>query len=262
MSKKRVEWNVLLKSSNLLTLEEHDLVPKVILNGTLTLDELIARLTASRACPLNAETLRHAAATLASGIEEYLVGGYAVSTPLGTLTPSVTGTWSTDRLQPEERRRNQATVRFTSSPRLQKALANPLFHELGMGSFRRLDIYSVEDIASHTRGERLTPGGVITLRGRFLLMNGDLPQRGLYLLDADSRAEVCHLRPEQFILNTRGRIIVQLPAQLPPGEYLLRVVSQCTTSPRPMKQPAECVCETRFRVAADDGASETSASAV
>lgn len=251
MSKKRVEWNVTLRKSNYLMHEEHDLVPKIVLNGTLSLDDIIDRLTGEQACPMDAETLRHAAALLARGAEKYLVEGYAVGTPLGTLTPSVTGTWSTDRLQPEERGRNQATVRYSPSPRLKRALANPLFHESGKGAYRRVDISSVEDTASRTSGERLTPGHNIIVRGQFLLMNGDLPERGLYLLEADTGAEVCHLKPESFALNTRGRIVVQLPDDLPPGEYLLRVVSQCTTNPQPMKQAAECVWGTRLAVAGE-----------
>lgn len=248
MRKKRVEWNVALRKSNYLAHEEHDWVAKVILNGTLTLEELIARLTREQSCPLSAETLQHAAALLADGIEDYLMEGYAVSTPLGTLTPSVTGIWGTDRLQPEERGRNRATVRYALSPRLKRSLANPLFHEAGMGALRRLAIYSLSDKASGTQNERLTPGRTIEVIGEFLLMNGDLPQRGLYLLDADSSAEVLHLKPEEFVVNTRRRIIAQLPDGLPQGEYLLRVVSQCTTNPHPMKQAAEYVWGTRLRV--------------
>lgn len=69
-----------------------------------------------------------------------------------------------------------------------------------------------------------------------------------FLLDADSGAEVLHLKPEEFVVNTRRRIIAQLPDDLPQGEYLLRVVSQCTTNPRPMKQAAEYAWRTRLRV--------------
>lgn len=237
MSKKRVEWRVRLEPSNLSPIKE-ELMPKVILTRTWTLEEVITRISTNYACPVHIETLRFAASMLMDEMKECLIEGGAVSTPLGTFTPSVTGTWSTNRIMPEERERNAATVRYSPSGQLKKALANPLFHETS-GTGLRLSIYSVTDSATHLENQRLTPGRVATLKGNRLLMNGDLPQRGLYLLDAETGAEACHISPEEMVLNTRGRILFQVPNDLPPGRYCLKVVSQCTTSPRPMKHADE-----------------------
>jgi DNA-binding domain/Domain of unknown function (DUF4469) with IG-like fold len=223
MSKRRVEWNVRLKQSNYLQ-SKGKLVPQVLLARTWTLDEIVTRITTSGGCALNAETLRCAAGLLLNEMEDCLLEGSAVSTSLGTLTPSVTGTWSTiDRLQPEVRQQNTATVRYTLSPQMKKALANPLFHEASGTGFR-LSIYSVQDTASRTEDECLTPGRTIILRGHM------------------------HITPSELVLNTRGRIIAQVPDDLPPGEYLIRIVSQCTTSPQPMKQAAEYITQTPLRL--------------
>ena len=67
-------------------------------------------------------------------------------------------------------------------------------------------------------------------------MNGDLPEPGVYLLRADTMDVACHLTPDTFALCTRGRIALQLPADLAPGQYRLKVVSQCSTSPKPLKK--------------------------
>lgn len=223
-------------------------MPKVILTRTWTLDEVITRISTHRSCPLHVETLRFAASMLMDEMEECLLEGGAVSTPLGTLTPSVTGTWSTNRILPEERERNAATVRYSLSTQLKKALVNPLFHETN-GTGLRLAIYSVTDSATRTENQHLTPGYVATLKGNRLLMNGDLPQRGVYLVDAETGIDVCHIRPEELVSNTRGRILFQVPRNLPPGKYHLRVASQCTTSPRPMKQADEYTMPTILTVA-------------
>ena len=103
---------------------------------------------------------------------------------------------------------------------------------------RRVVINCVEDKGSETINERLTPGNAIIIQGDLLLMNGDLPERGLYYLNAETGATVCHIPAEQLSINTRSEIITIVPKDLPAGRYRLRIVSQCTTSPRPMKQAA------------------------
>lgn len=238
MNKKRAEWKVRLQRSNLTSIKD-EFVPQVLLARTWTMDELIARIT-DNGSALNPETLRCAAAMLMNEIEDCLIEGSAVSTPLGTFSPALNGTWSTDRTLPEERARNTASVRYQPSRKLKNALANPLLTAVNGAGFA-LSIFSVYDHATATENQCLTPGKAFTLRGHMLLMNGDLPQRGVYLVDIQSGLDVCHIQPEDFILNTRGRIIAQLPAHIPGGEYLIRVLSQCTTSSRPMKTAAECL---------------------
>lgn len=245
MSKKRVEWAVRLKPSN-YNRNKGELIPQVVLTQTYTLEDVINRIVA-KGSGIHIETLRHAASLLTGEIEECLIEGSSVNTPLGIFTPAVTGSWGQDRIQPEERKQNTATVQYSLSKQLKEALSDPLFHETGGTGFR-LSIYSVHDHATHTENQAITPGRAFTLRGRMLLMNGDLPQRGLYLVHADTGKVECHIRPEDLALNTRGKIIAQWPAGLPAGKYLVRVVSQCTTSPAPLKEARECTTETPLLV--------------
>ena len=184
------------------------------------------------------DILRHAAGLLFDEMEDCLLEGSAIHTPLGSLTPSVTGVWgASNRLLPEVRQQNKAAVRYAMSPRLKKALSNPLFHEVSTLA-SRLDIFSVRDFYSQTENDRITPGQSISVKGNLLLMNGTSPRRGLYFVSAESGEEICHLQPESFAICTRSNIVALVPKDLPEGEYRLRVVSQCTTSPRPLKTPA------------------------
>ena len=235
--KQRVEWNVTLKRSNLTPIKDQ-LVPQVVLREQISMEQLIARIAAD-GCALAAETLQAAADIVMGSIVDNLVDGRAIVTPLGTFTPSVTGTWGTDRIDPDVRAQNRAMVNFAPSPRLRRALSNPLFHDIGPVARNVLRIFSVHDVTSGTDNERLTPGGMVKVQGMMLQMNGASPRRGFYLLHEDTGEEVCHIGLDRITADTRRRAFILLPADLPEGQYRLKVVSQCTTSNRPLKEPAE-----------------------
>lgn len=239
MKKKRTRWQVKLRRSNYNVHKENEFVAQVVLAGSYKLDDVIARITASGGNGLSRETLRDAAGQLMDGIIDCLMDGIAVNLPIGRLTPAVSGVWQTKRrFDSTVRAQNEAFINYSMSPRLRKALADPLLDEVSKSGGRRLYILGVEDINSKTKNERLTPGGMLIVHGSMLLMNGDLPERGLYYLNAETGATVCHIPAEQLSINTRSEIITIVPKDLPAGRYRLRIVSQCTTSPRPMKQAA------------------------
>lgn len=48
-------------------------------------------------------------------VEEYLLEGFSVTGELGTLTPTVTGLWDFDRIQPTARAKNKAEVGESST---------------------------------------------------------------------------------------------------------------------------------------------------
>ena len=212
---------------------------QVILAGSYRLDDVIERITASGGNGMSRETLRDAAGQLMDGIIDCLMDGIAVNLPIGRLTPAVSGVWQTRRRYDSTvRAENEAFINYTMSTRLRKALSDPLLDAVEKGGSRRLYILGVEDSNSKTQNEKLTPGGVLVVHGSMLLMNGDLPERGLYFLNAETGAIVRHLPAEQLSINTRSEIITIIPPDLPAGRYKLRIVSQCSTSPKPMKQAA------------------------
>ena len=240
MSKKRrAIWSVRMRKSNYTTTEGKD-VPVVVHPRTWTLEDIVAWMDVRHALPITKENLRMAVEMFMNEVEDLLLEGSIVNLPIGRLTPAVTGTWEyQQRFDKNVRAQNKAVVNYAMGPRLTRLLANPLLHDTQMGVFNRLYVTEVKDHASGTTNRRLTPGGIVSLRGRMLLMNGDDPRRGLYLLHAGTREVAAWLKPECFAVCTRTRIILQLPATLAPGTYLLKAVSQCTTNSTPLKQPAE-----------------------
>lgn len=251
MAKKKAKWKVTLKRSNYTGVTEGKLIPDVLLKATYTLDDLVDRITRGGGCGLTAETLRHAARLLMDKAEDCLLEGAAVSLPLGRLTPSVTGTWQDDgRHDPAVRAQNGATVRFVMSASLRRALADPQLEVAGRGARHRLMVYTVHDTATGTDNECLTPGRPVIVTGEMLLMNGSLDARGLYLHDAMTGEVMAHIRPEDLIVNTRRKMIAVVPAELPAGRYFMRVVSQCSTSPRPMREAVEFTLPVELECAA------------
>lgn len=213
-----------------------ELYPVVALRGTVDLEGVIDAVIAERS-ELRRETLRSVANQLMQKAGDLLMEGFAVSTPLGILTPSVTGMWNANRFSSEARAENKAVLSYTMSAGLKKAFANPLLHER-----KRPDagprIHRVINLATGAQDGSLTPGAFFRVSGRLLLMNGDLPERGLYLCDPDTGREAAFIPAKAFSMNSRSEIYARLPEEVPPGRYTLKVLSQCTTNPRPMKAAA------------------------
>ena len=241
MVKKRAEWNIKLVQSNYKLHTNGEMKPQVILKRTYNMEELIDRIRSRGGCALSRENLRHAAGLLMSEVEDCLLEGSAVILPVGRLAPGLTGMWEADRrYDAAVRATNEAVVNFSMSASLRRALANPLLTEIGVGGGRLLSLFDVTDRATGEKNSRLTPGGVAVVRGRMLLMNGELPERGVYLLDAESGEVAVHSPADEVLDSSRSQLMFLVPATLPAGRYRLRVVSQCTTNPRPMKEARAC----------------------
>lgn len=238
MRKKRPEWPVRLYPYHFK--EGQQLIPRVWVARTYDLEELIDAVADDR-CELGREALASAAKQLIRKTIELLVAGNAVSSPLGTLTPTVTGLWNFNRLSPDARAQNKASVSFSMGKELKKALENPLFRVEDRPKTGPC-VTSFRDMESGKTDEVLTPGKPVIIEGKLLLMNGDSPERGLYLLDEETRETRAFIPGDRFDLPGRSRIIVTMPADLAPGRYLLAVASQCTTNPRPLKQVAWGIC--------------------
>lgn len=237
MSVNRPKWKVKLRKSNYSQHTSRELVPQLKLNGHYSLDEVLQSIVKEGGCALDYDNLKHAAGLIMRKIEECLVAGISVSLPIGRLTPGVTGLWEASRRYDSNvRAQNEAVVRYAMTAHMRRAMANPLLEEIGQGGGRQLAIYNL--VWGFDGSDMLVtqPGAGMTITGDLLLMNGDLPERGVYLLEEATGAVAAHIRPEEMLVNTRKRIVLTLPRDLAAGTYLVRVVSQCTTSPRPLKE--------------------------
>lgn len=245
MGKKRAEWQVRLYSSNYK--DAKGTYARMVLRGNVSLDQLAERLE-ERTGVYRADSTRAIIGLMTDLVEEYLLEGFSVTGELGTLTPTVTGLWDFDRIQPTARAKNKAEVRFSTSARLKKQLKDPLFHqESNYRQGPRLD--PVLRFPQNEQWERvMEPDDIVVLTGDRLLMNGDDPSCGLYVIDAATSHVRAFFPREAIMLNTRGQIMVRLRGELPPGLYRFRVVSQCTTNSKPLKKPQVGESSTCYRI--------------
>lgn len=235
MGKKRVEWQVSLYPCN-VGKHKGKSYPRVKVKRTISLDGLIDAVMRDRS-ELRRETLKSVASQLLAKAEELLIEGHSLSTPLGILTPSVTGLWNSNRFSPEARNENKAIVNYTMSKELKEAFLNPYFkNEVRRPSVPH--IYKVRNLADGNTEGIVAPGAPILIEGKLLLMSGELPQRGLYLIRVADGEEAAFIPADKMLTNSRSHIFTYLPDDLPAGSYRLKVVSQCTTNPRPMKTAA------------------------
>lgn len=243
--KKRPVWYISLHSYNFGNRDEKH--PRVLLRGTLTLEDLVHELQKRIGGPRNEEYLYSISSMLMNVAEEALIEGFAINTPLGTLRPTVTGLWSPDRIQPQARHLNTAAVSYSMSKRLKTALADPLFYERTRRTTSGPVILETKDMGNHQSGGTLTPGSLLIVKGRQLLMNGDSPHRGVEIVDSVTKEAVMFIPASELQLNTRSSFILPVPSDLPEGEYLLAVTSQCCTKPTPLLSPVRRVYEQMLR---------------
>ena len=100
MKPNRVKWKVRLMRSNYKA-TEGQMIPRVHLYGSLSMNEVIDRIVQDGANTLARETMVHAVSAFFREVEDLIVEGYAVRTPIGNFTPGVTGTWNFERILPD-----------------------------------------------------------------------------------------------------------------------------------------------------------------
>lgn len=83
----------------------------------------------------------------------------------------------------------------------------------------------VEDIASETVNNILTPGGTVVLSGARLLFRPDDEKQGIFLLAAGEPV----MRMERILSAKGSQVVFVVPAGTPAGEYSLEVRTGRTT---------------------------------
>lgn len=242
---KRPEWSVSLKRSNLNEIEGWMPVPNLL--GTLKREEIAAEV--AERCFKRTPDIMALMDVIENVINDALTEGYAVQTSTGILTPSVTGLWDFDRIQPANRVKNKAVINFTMSKEMKERFANPLFHT-GMShrvSYPQISI--CRDHYTQSVNDLLTPGHVAFLEGRLMRFLPENPEHGVFLEDVATKERVVFIQAKKLPKASGQEIMVQLPPDLKPGSYRIGLVNQCTNSGRPTKQLRTARLEAVLRVA-------------
>lgn len=163
-------------------------------------------------------------------LEELLVSGANIRTELfnasvKTRGAAVNGQW--------DKEKNSLYIQFTQSSRLRKALSDSFVKVTGNG---RKAMVFVEGYDTYTqeKGFTATITQCFILRGRFIKLAGDHPDVGITLTASDGT--VTRIPANAIINNMHTTLSFLLPGELQPGEYVLTVTTQYSSS-RMLKRP-------------------------
>jgi hypothetical protein len=162
-----------------------------------------------------------------------LCDGFAVNTGYYSLHPNVGGTF--DRTtEGHDEGKHPVTFRFRTRAPL-RSLAEHI--EIQVEGLADVTGYIDEfiDVTTEAINEALTPGGMFSLSGHKIKVEGDNPEVGVYFVsaaDASQRVKVSGHLAE----NTAAKVIGMIPA-LTAGAYQLEIVTQYTHGGNQLKEP-------------------------
>jgi nucleoid DNA-binding protein len=184
---------------------------------------------------INRELLRAASQLFLDTLTSALLNGNVVNLPTFRASLSFRG--------PVEReewdcRRNTVVAQFTQGKALKELLSNDMDVEVIGEQPRRMKIAGVHD---HTTGQNngsVTPGGIVTVKGRFIAIVGHAEKDGVGITftDFDDRL-ICRLEPQRIVINQPSTLTFQLPDSLPVGVCQLNVITRCTDGSRMLLTP-------------------------
>jgi hypothetical protein len=220
-------WKVWLRL-NLLTKDvDNDYVAEVSTTGKNSIrNEDIARLIVESGSEIKYDTLLNILNQNDRIIREQLQQGHSVLTGVSHYSPRVLGSWigANAKYNPEV---NKLTVEMTPSAALRAALAEVGVEVLGVkdsGAY----IGMVTDAATGLTNGSITPGDDIIIEGAKMKIAPDGEDGlGVFYVSVATGEPVPTTR--RLTQNDPAKIIARVP-DLPPGEYILRIVTRFSNS--------------------------------
>jgi len=154
-------------------------------------------------------------------IADILSSGNTVTTPLFNTSFSISGVFegAMDSFDPSRHKLNINLTKGTMSRDAEKRVKLEKTNAVAPMPL----IQEVKDSISGSYNSKLTPGGVIELRGNTLKIDGDKPECGLWFVFEDGT----ETKAAVIVENKPSRIIAMIP-NLVVGEYNVKIVTQYT----------------------------------
>ncbi len=152
-----------------------------------------------------------------SVIEQCLRDGDGINTELLNIAPSIKGVFFSPD-EPFDAARHQVRFNLRPGVRLKQVEAQVQLERVSP-TLPRPEVRIFEDIASDTRNDEVTPGGLGTLSGTRLKYEPNDPQQGIFFIDSALAAT----RVTMISLNKPKSLHFQIPATLATGAYTLEV---------------------------------------
>ena len=215
---------------------------KVINRDKVTMLDVCNDLVASgNNCGLTANELETIWQNICEARTKRLTDGFSTEDAMGTLYPSVKGSFADDQSS-YTKGTQTITVRFRPSEGVSDTMSS-LTPVITQGNTCHPVIDCVQDLRTQT-DTTLTPGGLLSIRGKNICLSGDDETVGLYFENVQDTEEVVKVAPEDMSTNSKNALCLIIPAGLKDGcRYRLKLITQFSGSSKNVfrKEP-QTVC--------------------
>ena len=227
-------WKVWL-TPNLLTKDiDNDYIAEVSTSKQTLRNEDIAQRIVDEGSEIKYDTLLSIINQHDRIIREAVCDGYSVLTGVGQYSPRVTGSWlgKSANFDPSV---NKLTLDMVLSKEMRDALSTVGVEVLGVKEGGGAAIGLVTDTYTGEANGYISAGEDILIEGTKIKVAGDDPSCGVYFINRDDGTS--YKVERRLTQNDPSRIIARVPAELAPGAYTLRIVTQFSNSTQLLKEP-------------------------
>jgi hypothetical protein len=209
-----------------MTARKDDRYGRVVSTGSLSIAGII-EIAKSRRSDISPEVMLAVYHLLRAVALEETLGGKHVEFGLGFNSLLCDGVFIGDHpaWDPKKQKLVLSTVAASD---VREAIKDVQVEVLGMAQ-SGLYINTLTDVTTEEVNTCITPGGGVNLVGVKIKVVGDEPGVGLYLVEINTSTEVA-IPKASILLNDPSKIMFIVPADLPAGDYKLKIVTQYSTS--------------------------------
>jgi hypothetical protein len=150
-------------------------------------------------------------------IEQILLNGGSINTPMFNMAPSVTGTFETED-EKFNKNKHQVNLNINAGTRLSKIIPLIPVEKVGVDKLAPY-IKTFIDIVSEMENSTLTPGGIGQIAGDYLKVDAADAKQGVFFIDKAS----VETKVASNARNMPGELIFMIPGTLKKGNYRLEV---------------------------------------
>ena len=227
-------WKVWLRP-NLLTKDvDNDYIAEVSTSKQTLHNEDIAQRIVDEGSEIKYDTLLSIINQHDRIIREAVCDGYSVLTGVGQYSPRVTGSWigKSANFDPSV---NKLTLDMVLSKEMRDALSTVGVEVLGVKEGGGANIGLVTNTFDGNTDGYISAGEDILIEGTKIKVAGDDPSCGVYFINRDD--DTSYKVERRLTQNDPSRIIARVPAELAPGAYTLRIITQYSNSAVLLKEP-------------------------
>ena len=232
-----------LRPNYLAQEEKNSFVASVVLNGSLTTDDIIQALK-QEGMEIKEETARDIISRFNRKVSEKVLEGYSVNTDLVYMRPNIKGVFTDKTFNPKEQ---SVYVNITQGAELRKAIAQTTVEILGQQA-EPIAIFGITDKATAKTDGTLTKGKNAEIKGAYIKVIGDDPKNGVYFTNIDTKV-VTKVAAEDIVINDPSKLMILVPSSLVAGSYELSVSTQYANSATLLKQTRTVVLDTPITIA-------------